>query len=286
MRTGNSRAKSATLLLLVCVLCVWAAPSRAFSQSANTGFEPGPLKTELGEKVRSIVLTQLQKIIEAKPPFMKTIAQGTKLEVALDGKQYSGVAYRPFSVSGVNEGELVVKQFYIKTTSPWPLDNGVVVPSGTPIAYENGRYEVPKAAETPAKPVEKTSEKKPKPKKDEEEKDKEAAQKPEPLEFDEGSLSFGEEKALEHIKKASAESAMSGRTVLAVAGTWPGGKPRYKGLVWQDAPSGKWTYWHENGRKAYEGRYDSGKRVGKWLSWDEKGKFAGSATYKEGVRKK
>ncbi len=39
---------------------------------------------------------------------------------------------------------------------------------------------------------------------------------------------------------------------------------RSEGEWKEDKREGKWTYWHENGKKHSEGEYNAGKQEGKW----------------------
>jgi antitoxin component YwqK of YwqJK toxin-antitoxin module len=49
-----------------------------------------------------------------------------------------------------------------------------------------------------------------------------------------------------------------------------------------DTPSGKFTYYWENGKIRMTGRYDAGERTATWYRYDENGNLILSIVYREG----
>jgi len=47
-------------------------------------------------------------------------------------------------------------------------------------------------------------------------------------------------------------------------------------------PDGKWTGFHDNGRKYYEGTFKNAKKDGKWIRWHDNGQKGSEGTYKDG----
>ena len=46
---------------------------------------------------------------------------------------------------------------------------------------------------------------------------------------------------------------------------------------------GRWTKWHENGKKAEEATFKNGKMEGLFTKWDEEGKVLYQGRFKKGV---
>ncbi|MBW1811352.1 MAG: hypothetical protein JRJ19_09270 [Deltaproteobacteria bacterium] len=52
---------------------------------------------------------------------------------------------------------------------------------------------------------------------------------------------------------------------------------------WKDGKrSGKWTWWHENGKEKKQGEYKDGAKSGPWLEWHKNGKQALESFYQAG----
>lgn len=71
-------------------------------------------------------------------------------------------------------------------------------------------------------------------------------------------------------------------------GNWEGiyrstGKTAFKGEYIDDEPNGKHVYYHVNGRKLLEGKYEVGVKLGDWKRYDENGLLVLTIQYKDGV---
>jgi antitoxin component YwqK of YwqJK toxin-antitoxin module len=63
---------------------------------------------------------------------------------------------------------------------------------------------------------------------------------------------------------------------------YPNGFMKWKGKWKNGKTEGKWTYWHDNGKKSTEVIYKDGKQDGNWTEWHDNGQK--SMEYKDGKR--
>jgi hypothetical protein len=61
------------------------------------------------------------------------------------------------------------------------------------------------------------------------------------------------------------------------------GKKSAEGDYREGQKDGPWTYWYSHGQKAAEGRFDRGSKTGRWLAWDEDGQQVSDRNYVDGV---
>jgi antitoxin component YwqK of YwqJK toxin-antitoxin module len=47
---------------------------------------------------------------------------------------------------------------------------------------------------------------------------------------------------------------------------------------------GRWTCWHDNGRRKSEGALKDGKREGRWKTWHANGRRRGDGEYERGIQ--
>lgn len=150
----------------VFLLCAGGSPgAQPTSAPATQGSRllAGQLPEPLTSRVRQIVLAQVSAVVKSKRPFFSSISVGRELQAAVDGQSYRAVAYRSFGVIGPRTGELVIKQFYVKTTNAWKVGRQTVIPAGTYLCLRSGQVAVEDPAAT-TKPAAVRPRPKPKPK--------------------------------------------------------------------------------------------------------------------------
>jgi antitoxin component YwqK of YwqJK toxin-antitoxin module len=65
---------------------------------------------------------------------------------------------------------------------------------------------------------------------------------------------------------------------------FPNGQKQSEGITLTDMQKdGKWTGWHDNGIKNFEGTYKAGKKVGVWTWYNEKGEKTAEQVYNDGT---
>lgn len=67
--------------------------------------------------------------------------------------------------------------------------------------------------------------------------------------------------------------------------TRPDGSPVAEGMMLGDEPIGEWTYWHDNGQRAQQGRYrGEGRKDGRWRRWSRSGHLISDGYYRMGEK--
>lgn len=110
-----------------------AAPEPEAAAPA-TAFPEGPLPPHVAEQVRAIVRAMVKAHLppaEEGSVELDRIDKGTVLSVTVGGQKYSGNVFRAFMVEPLNPNEIdAMKEYYVRTTlAPWPLKDGVVIPT-------------------------------------------------------------------------------------------------------------------------------------------------------------
>ena len=120
----------------------------------ETAFQPGqPISGEIGESVRAIVVGQVQPHVNlSRVTLAQPVQKGIALKATVGKTEYEGVTFRPFNAYVAKDGTVSVRTFYVKTTAPWKLDNGVTIPADVPLQFENSRYMVTPSATPPVPP--------------------------------------------------------------------------------------------------------------------------------------
>jgi hypothetical protein len=109
-----------------------AAPE---TEAAVATFANGPLPAHVAEQVRAIVRAQAKAFL---PPAQEgaveidRLERDTILSATVNGQKYSGKVFRSFLVQPLNPDEFEgMPEFYVRTTAPWPLKGGLVIPADT-----------------------------------------------------------------------------------------------------------------------------------------------------------
>ena len=108
-------------------------PARAPDATAPA-FAKGPLPPLAGRQVRAIVMAEVKTFLppsEEGSVALIRIDQGTALTATVDGRAYSGRVFRQFFVTPLSPTELSAKEYYVRTTAPWNLKAGPVIPADT-----------------------------------------------------------------------------------------------------------------------------------------------------------
>jgi len=129
----------AGVLMLAPWLCgaAWAqdaAPTPDAGMTAPDAFSKGRLAPQLEAQVRAIVMEQLTAAVpqaEEGSVSVFKVEKGTAVSATLAGEPYRGSVYRTFLVEGMKQENQGVKEFYIRTTTPWKFRDGVVAPAET-----------------------------------------------------------------------------------------------------------------------------------------------------------
>ena len=116
-----------------CVLMLmgWMGASLQAQQPAPV-FAKGPLPPHAAEQVRAIVMAQVKAFLppsEEGAVALIRLDKGTALTVAMDGQTYSAKVFRQFTVAPLNAAEFDAKEYYVRTTAPWSLKAGAVIPA-------------------------------------------------------------------------------------------------------------------------------------------------------------
>lgn len=123
-----------------------AAPKETSAGPSAAVFQLGRLSPETGAQIQGIVLAQLKACPQLKNPGILTIKEGLALVATLEGERYQGKPYQTFRVRSLKPGEFTLDEFYIKTSSPWKLSGGVVIPAQTYLAFVNSAFTANDAA--------------------------------------------------------------------------------------------------------------------------------------------
>ena len=119
------------------------APEPEAPAPAAAAFPKGPLPPHVAEQVRAIVKAQVKAHLppsEEGAVEIDRLDKGTILTVTIGGQKYSGNVFRSFLVEPLDPNEFeAMKEYYVRTTSPWPLKDGMVVPADT---YISGNREL------------------------------------------------------------------------------------------------------------------------------------------------
>ena len=133
-----------------CMLALWiCAPLRAQQPAPElevvappAAFSNGPLPPHVAQQVRAIVAAQVKGFL---PPAEKgaveidRLDKDTILTATVGGHKYSGKVFRSFLVEPLDPNEFgAMKEYYVRTTAPWPLKAGLVIPADT---YLSGMVE-------------------------------------------------------------------------------------------------------------------------------------------------
>jgi hypothetical protein len=104
-------------------------------EAAAVPFTKGLLPPHVAEQVRAIVKAQVKAFL---PPAQEgsveidRLEKGTVLAATVDGQKYSGKVFRSFLVEPLNPSEFeAMEEYYVRTTAPWPLKAGLVIPADT-----------------------------------------------------------------------------------------------------------------------------------------------------------
>jgi hypothetical protein len=110
----------------------------------------GRLAQDVAAQVRKIVMTLVKarlpppeegavEIVRLAPPDEKGDNNGT-LTATINGETYSAEVFRPFLVEPLDPNEFeAMKLFYVRTTTPWKLKGGLIIPADT---YLSGNVEL------------------------------------------------------------------------------------------------------------------------------------------------
>ena len=148
----------AGVLMLAPWLCgaAWAqdaAPTPDAGMTAPDAFSKGRLAPQLEAQVRAIVLEQLKAAVpqaEEGSVSVFKVEKGTAVSATLAGEPYRGSVYRTFLVEGMKQEDQGVKEFYIRTTTPWKFRDGVVAPAETYFSLLSNRVLAFNAAQVAA----------------------------------------------------------------------------------------------------------------------------------------
>ncbi len=118
------------------------APEPEAAAPPAAAFPKGPLPPHAAQQVREIVMAQIKAFLppsEEGAVEIDRIDKGTILTATMGGQKYSGKVFRPFLVEPLDPDEFeAMKEYYVRTTAPWPLKDGVVIPADT---YLSGNRE-------------------------------------------------------------------------------------------------------------------------------------------------
>ena len=125
-------------LTLACWICAplqaqQSAPEPEAGVPAAAAFTKGSLPPHVAEQVRAIVTTQIKAFLppsEAGAVEIDRLDKDTVLTATVNGQKYSGKVFRSFLVQPLNPNEFeAMGEYYVRTTAPWPLKAGVVIPA-------------------------------------------------------------------------------------------------------------------------------------------------------------
>jgi hypothetical protein len=102
-------------------------------EAAAATFAKGPLPQHVAEQVRAIVLAQAKAFFpppEEGAVEIDRVGKDAILTATVNGQKYSGKVFRSFLVQPRNPDEFeAMQEFYVRTTAPWPLKAGLVIPA-------------------------------------------------------------------------------------------------------------------------------------------------------------
>ncbi|MGD0999354.1 MAG: hypothetical protein ABSA67_01530 [Candidatus Brocadiia bacterium] len=120
-----------------------SAPEPEAATPAAAAFPKGLLPPHVAEQVRAIVRAQVKAFLppsEEGAVEIDRLDKGTILTATIGGQKYSGNVFRSFLVEPLDPNEFeAMKEYYVRTTAPWPLKDGMVIPSDT---YLSGTREL------------------------------------------------------------------------------------------------------------------------------------------------
>ncbi len=115
------------------------APAPTATASA---FAKGALPPRVAEQVRAIVMAEVKAFL---PPSEDggvaaiRLDKDTALTATVDGRTYSAKVFRQFLMMPLSPTELGVKEYYVRTTAPWNLKAGPVIPADTYLSGTGAR---------------------------------------------------------------------------------------------------------------------------------------------------
>ena len=92
----------------------------------------GPLPPRVAEQVRAIVMAQIKAFL---PPAEEGAVEIDRLDkdailsATVDGQKYTAKVFRTFLAEPLSPKEFDAKEYYVRTTAPWRLKAGLVIPA-------------------------------------------------------------------------------------------------------------------------------------------------------------
>jgi len=108
------------------------APEPEAAALTAATFPKGPLPPHVAEQVRAVVLAQVKAFL---PPAVEgaveidRLDKDTILTATVGGQKYTGKVFRTFLVEPLSPNEFDAKEYYVRTTTPWRLKAGLVIPA-------------------------------------------------------------------------------------------------------------------------------------------------------------
>jgi hypothetical protein len=97
-------------------------------------FAKGLLPPRVAEQVRAIVMAEVKAFLppaEEGSVALVRLDKDAALTATVDGRTYSAKVFRRFLVTPLSPTELSAKEYYVRTTGPWNLKAGPVIPADT-----------------------------------------------------------------------------------------------------------------------------------------------------------
>jgi ElaB/YqjD/DUF883 family membrane-anchored ribosome-binding protein len=124
---------AALLLMLAGCICASLRAQASAPEPETTTFAKGPLPPHVAEQVRAIVTAQVKAFLppsEAGAVEIDRLDKDTILIATVNGQRYSGKVFRTFLVQPLDPDPFeAMAAFYVRTTAPWPLKSGLVIPA-------------------------------------------------------------------------------------------------------------------------------------------------------------
>ena len=104
------------------------------ADAAAPAFAKGPLPPRVAEQVHAIMMAQVKAFL---PPSEQGVValirldKDTVLTATVDGQTYSARVFRQFLVAPLSPTGFDAKEYYVRTTAPWNLKAGPVIPADT-----------------------------------------------------------------------------------------------------------------------------------------------------------
>jgi hypothetical protein len=119
------------------------APAPEAAAAADQTFQKGPLPQFAAKEVRAIVMAQVKAFLppaEEGAVEIDRLDKDTILTATVGGQKYSGKVFRKFLAEPLSPDEFFGRNadYYVRTTAPWQLKVGLVIPADI---YLSGKAE-------------------------------------------------------------------------------------------------------------------------------------------------